>query len=89
MHGYDCFDGDWCRPGKETSDVASAAMVDDEEARCPICLIEMVEGESLTVCANGCQNRLHHHCITRCELTCSSLLQAALHFYWQKPVSAT
>lgn len=35
----------------------------DEEATCPICLLEMVEGESLTECVNGCQNKLHHHCI--------------------------
>ena len=48
--------------------MSDVAAVDDEETRCPICLIEMVDGESLTVC-DGCQNRLHHHCITRCELT--------------------
>jgi len=48
-------------------EASSATAADDEETRCPICLIEMVDGESLTVCVNGCQNRLHHHCIARCE----------------------
>lgn len=39
----------------------------DEEDTCPICLLEMVEGESLTECVNGCQNKLHHHCIAVCK----------------------
>ncbi|XP_063431372.1 mitogen-activated protein kinase kinase kinase 1-like isoform X2 [Mytilus trossulus] len=37
--------------------------VKEEEDTCPICLLEMLEGESLLKCENGCQNRLHHHCI--------------------------
>lgn len=36
----------------------------DDEDTCPICLLEMLEGESLVRCLNGCQNRLHHHCIS-------------------------
>ncbi|XP_076462240.1 mitogen-activated protein kinase kinase kinase 1-like isoform X2 [Babylonia areolata] len=35
----------------------------EEEDTCPICLLEMLEGESLIKCENGCHNRLHHHCI--------------------------
>ncbi|XP_041357748.1 mitogen-activated protein kinase kinase kinase 1-like [Gigantopelta aegis] len=35
----------------------------EEDDTCPICLLEMLEGESLIKCENGCQNRLHHHCI--------------------------
>jgi len=35
---------------------------EDEEV-CPICLLEMVEGESLTSCQDGCNNRLHQHCM--------------------------
>lgn len=35
----------------------------EEEDTCPICLLEMLEGESLIKCDNGCNNRLHHHCI--------------------------
>ena len=40
---------------------------EDEEV-CPICLLEMVEGESLTSCQNGCNNRLHQHCMEICKL---------------------
>ncbi|XP_074643836.1 mitogen-activated protein kinase kinase kinase 1-like [Tubulanus polymorphus] len=36
---------------------------DDEEEICPICLLEMIDGESLVKCDQGCQNKLHHHCI--------------------------
>ncbi|KAK3089193.1 hypothetical protein FSP39_001643, partial [Pinctada imbricata] len=35
----------------------------EEDDICSICLLEMLEGESLLKCENGCQNRLHHHCI--------------------------
>ena len=34
---------------------------------CPICLLEMVEGESLTSCQDGCHNRLHQHCMEICK----------------------
>lgn len=34
-----------------------------EEELCPICLLEMVDGESLVVCITGCRNKLHHHCM--------------------------
>ena len=54
----------WYRTEEQAS---GAAAIDDDEARCPICLIEMVEGESMTVCVTGCQNRLHHQCIERCK----------------------
>ncbi|KAH9515353.1 Mitogen-activated protein kinase kinase kinase 1, partial [Bulinus truncatus] len=37
--------------------------VREEEETCPICLLEMLEGESLICCESGCHNRLHHHCI--------------------------
>jgi hypothetical protein len=40
--------------------------VKEEDDTCPICLLEMLEGESLLKCENGCQNRLHHHCISVC-----------------------
>lgn len=39
---------------------------DDEEV-CPICLLEMVEGESLMNCKEGCNNRLHQHCMEICK----------------------
>jgi mitogen-activated protein kinase kinase kinase 1 len=38
-----------------------------EEDVCPICLLEMVDGESLVVCQDGCRNRLHHHCVAICK----------------------
>ena len=42
----------------------------DEEEVCPICLLEMVEGESLTFCQGGCNNRLHQHCMEICKSCC-------------------
>ena len=38
----------------------------DEEVQCPICLLEMVDGESLTIC-DGCSNTLHQHCMAICK----------------------
>uniref|UniRef100_H2YSR2 Mitogen-activated protein kinase kinase kinase 1 n=1 Tax=Ciona savignyi TaxID=51511 RepID=H2YSR2_CIOSA len=34
-----------------------------EEENCPICLLQMVDGESVTVCEVGCRNKLHTHCV--------------------------
>lgn len=34
---------------------------------CPICLLDMLDEESLTVCEEGCRNKLHHHCMSICE----------------------
>ncbi|XP_032232180.2 mitogen-activated protein kinase kinase kinase 1 isoform X2 [Nematostella vectensis] len=45
-----------------SSSAAAAAGKEDEEV-CPICLLEMVEGESLTCCTGGCNNTLHQHCM--------------------------
>ncbi|XP_069128758.1 mitogen-activated protein kinase kinase kinase 1-like [Argopecten irradians] len=47
-------------PAPSEADVGSQKEEDDT---CPICLLEMLEGESLLKCEDGCQNRLHHHCI--------------------------
>lgn len=45
-------------PSVPASDVKPA-----EEETCPICLLEMVDGESLVACVTGCRNKLHHHCM--------------------------
>ncbi|XP_064128199.1 mitogen-activated protein kinase kinase kinase 1 isoform X2 [Loxodonta africana] len=37
---------------------------DEEEQMCPICLLGMLDEESLTVCDDGCRNKLHHHCMS-------------------------
>uniref|UniRef100_A0A8C7KZT5 Mitogen-activated protein kinase kinase kinase 1 n=1 Tax=Oncorhynchus kisutch TaxID=8019 RepID=A0A8C7KZT5_ONCKI len=37
---------------------------DEEEQMCPICLLDMLDEESLTVCEEGCRNKLHHHCMS-------------------------
>ncbi|XP_060047314.1 mitogen-activated protein kinase kinase kinase 1 isoform X2 [Erinaceus europaeus] len=37
---------------------------DEEEQMCPICLLGMLDEESLTVCEDGCRNKLHHHCMS-------------------------
>lgn len=48
----------------------------EEEEVCPICLSDLVEGESMTLCREGCQNRLHHHCMAVCK--CLSEVQKYL-----------
>nr|XP_015193254.1 PREDICTED: mitogen-activated protein kinase kinase kinase 1 isoform X2 [Lepisosteus oculatus] len=40
------------------------SMKDEEEQMCPICLLDMLDEESLTVCEEGCRNKLHHHCMS-------------------------
>ncbi|XP_004703766.1 mitogen-activated protein kinase kinase kinase 1 [Echinops telfairi] len=43
---------------------------DEEEQMCPICLLGMLDEESLTVCEDGCRNKLHHHCMSICTSQC-------------------
>uniref|UniRef100_A0A4W3K5J6 Mitogen-activated protein kinase kinase kinase 1 n=1 Tax=Callorhinchus milii TaxID=7868 RepID=A0A4W3K5J6_CALMI len=40
------------------------SLKDEEEQMCPICLLDMLDEESLTVCEEGCRNKLHHHCMS-------------------------
>ncbi|KAJ8286722.1 hypothetical protein GJAV_G00042570 [Gymnothorax javanicus] len=40
------------------------SLKDEEEQMCPICLLDMLDEESLTVCEDGCRNKLHHHCMS-------------------------
>lgn len=51
----------------------SIASNDDDEMVCPICLLAMVEGESLVTCKTGCLNNLHHHCMARWAKECEFL----------------
>jgi len=44
-----------------------SSMKDEEEQMCPICLLDMLDEESLTVCEEGCRNKLHHHCMSICK----------------------
>ena len=46
---------------------------DEEEQMCPICLLGMLDEESLTVCEDGCRNKLHHHCMSICTWRLFSL----------------
>lgn len=39
----------------------------DDASTCPICLLEMFEGESVITCDKGCGNQLHHHCASICK----------------------
>nr|XP_055062777.1 mitogen-activated protein kinase kinase kinase 1-like isoform X1 [Misgurnus anguillicaudatus] len=41
-----------------------SSVKDEEEQMCPICLLDMLDEESLTVCEDGCRNKLHHHCMS-------------------------
>lgn len=45
--------------------------IKNEEDLCPICLLDMVDGESLVTCSTGCRNRLHHHCMAIWALECT------------------
>lgn len=73
-------------PSPSTSSLgASLPNPRDEEEVCPICLLEMVEGESLTSCKDGCNNRLHQHCMEICKFgqnlfQFSPANEALLHF---------
>ncbi|KAM3874336.1 mitogen-activated protein kinase kinase kinase 1 [Diretmus argenteus] len=41
-----------------------SSLKDEEEQMCPICLLDMLDEESLTICEEGCRNKLHHHCMS-------------------------
>ena len=43
---------------------------DEEDEICPICLLEIVEGEDLLECINGCHIELHRHCMEICKCRC-------------------
>ncbi|XP_030851944.1 mitogen-activated protein kinase kinase kinase 1 isoform X2 [Strongylocentrotus purpuratus] len=57
------------RPSSPCPSTGSSDQREDEDL-CPICLLEMVEGESLVECKNGCHNKLHHHCVAIWEGEC-------------------
>lgn len=40
---------------------------DEEDEICPICLLEIVEGEDLVECDKGCHIELHRHCMEICK----------------------
>jgi len=42
---------------------------EEEDEMCPICLLEIVEGEDLVECAKGCHIELHRHCMEICKET--------------------
>ena len=42
---------------------------DEEDEICPICLLEIVEGEDLVECVKGCHIELHRHCMEICKET--------------------
>ena len=52
--------------GSAGTDLTGSSPRCDEELQCPICLLEMVDGESLTIC-DGCSNTLHQHCMAICK----------------------
>ncbi|XP_071952558.1 mitogen-activated protein kinase kinase kinase 1-like isoform X2 [Antedon mediterranea] len=62
------------------------------EETCPICLLEMIEGESLVICQDGCHNRLHHHCVMIWAENCSkeneSLSCPLCRIKWTVPLSS-
>ncbi|CAH2296307.1 mitogen-activated kinase kinase kinase 1 isoform X1 [Pelobates cultripes] len=43
---------------------SDTSLKDEEEQMCPICLLGMLDEESLIVCEEGCRNKLHHHCMS-------------------------
>ena len=52
--------------GHSGTDLTGSSPRSDDELQCPICLLEMVDGESLTIC-DGCSNTLHQHCMAICK----------------------
>ncbi|KAJ8371601.1 hypothetical protein AAFF_G00306870 [Aldrovandia affinis] len=53
-----------CASITSASSNESSSLKDEEEQMCPICLLDMLDEESLTVCEEGCRNKLHHHCMS-------------------------
>ncbi|KAI1905349.1 hypothetical protein AGOR_G00015190 [Albula goreensis] len=53
-----------CASSSSSSGNENSSMKDEEEQMCPICLLDMLDEESLTVCEEGCRNKLHHHCMS-------------------------
>ncbi|XP_061116292.1 mitogen-activated protein kinase kinase kinase 1-like [Conger conger] len=53
-----------CTSSTSASSNESSSLKDEEEQMCPICLLDMLDEESLTVCEEGCRNKLHHHCMS-------------------------
>ncbi|KAG5272702.1 hypothetical protein AALO_G00168410 [Alosa alosa] len=51
-------------PSSTSASSTESSMKDEEEQMCPICLLDMLDEESLTVCEEGCRNKLHHHCMS-------------------------
>ncbi|XP_049954859.1 mitogen-activated protein kinase kinase kinase 1-like [Schistocerca serialis cubense] len=49
-----------------------------EDEKCPICLLEMTDGESLVECNSGCHNKLHHHCMAVWAAECVQQSEAVL-----------
>ncbi|XP_077499152.1 mitogen-activated protein kinase kinase kinase 1-like isoform X2 [Amblyomma americanum] len=59
----------------------------DHASLCPICLLDMFEGESLVTCNKGCGNQLHHHCasiwIQQCSLSGDPVFCPLCRCRWQ------
>ncbi|KAG5834402.1 hypothetical protein ANANG_G00261130 [Anguilla anguilla] len=53
-----------CTSSTSSSGNENSSLKDEEEQMCPICLLDMLDEESLTVCEEGCRNKLHHHCMS-------------------------
>ncbi|KAM6986250.1 mitogen-activated protein kinase kinase kinase 1 [Aplochiton taeniatus] len=51
-------------PSNASPSSNESSLKDEEEQMCPICLLDMLDEESLTVCEEGCRNKLHHHCMS-------------------------
>ncbi|MXQ81144.1 hypothetical protein E5288_WYG012816 [Bos mutus] len=62
---------------------------DEEEQMCPICLLGMLDEESLTVCEDGCRNKLHHHCMSICRSGDPTISTAiSVHFSFSHELSS-
>ena len=55
--------------GSASNQQAADVESDDEDEICPICLLEIVEGEDLVECVKGCHIELHRHCMEICKET--------------------
>ncbi|WAR24323.1 M3K1-like protein, partial [Mya arenaria] len=75
------------RPNTSSRSSLGHRSVREEDDTCPICLLEMLEGESLLKC-EACQNKLHHHCITvwfeECKRQKEPLICPLCRTHWKK-----
>lgn len=82
VHQRNCMESssllNMCIQDVDTEDVSLPADSKRDEDLCPICLLAMMDGESLVSCSSGCRNKLHHHCMSVWAAECCQQGEAVI-----------